>query len=127
MVVLLFLGLVIGLIVGIVLGIEIYQVSSVKLGFWEGKVEATHIVVFSLKHQIQGSNIVRTTIALGNTGVGAIFCNCTLYYKTALGEHLATYSFNATVDAGKIHTEAFEVKPINVSQFAGTDISIFEY
>ena len=124
---LILLALLIGLIIGVALGIELYQISSIKLGFWEANVEATHVVILSLRHQIQGSDKVRTIIEMGNTGAGVIVCNCTLYYKNTLGEHLATYSFNATINTGQIRIESFVVTPINVSQFVGTDISVFEY
>jgi len=124
---LMFLGLIVGLIVGIVLGIELYQVTSTKLGFWEETVEATHIAILTLRHQIQSSNRIRTTIGMGNTGDATIHCNCTLYYKNALNTQLAIYSFNATINIGQTHSEAFVVTPINVSQWTGTDISIFEY
>jgi len=124
---LMLLSIVIGLLVGVVLGIELYQITTTKLGFWEEKVEATHLTIFSLRHQIQSSDTIRTRIQMGNTGGQSIFCNCTLYYKSALSEHLAKYSFNATVNEGEIHTEAFIVTPINVSQWTGTDVSIFEH
>ncbi|MEM2101940.1 MAG: hypothetical protein QXM22_00315 [Candidatus Bathyarchaeia archaeon] len=121
------LGLVVGLLAGIVLGYQLYQVVSIKLGFWEGKVEATHIVVLTLRHQIQSSDKIRTTIILGNTGQDTVLCNFTAYYKGSLNEHLAVYSFNATIDADETYRRDFTVTPINVSQWAGTDLSIFEY
>jgi len=119
------LGLVAGLLAGVVLGYQLYQVVSIKLGFWEGKVEATHIVVLTLRHQIQSSNKIRTTIILGNTGQETVHCNFTAYYKGILNEPLVAYSFNATIDTDETYRQDFTVTPINVSQWAGTDLSIF--
>jgi len=124
---LMLLGLVAGLLVGIVLGVELYQVVSIKLGFWEGRVEATHIVILTLRHQIQSSSKIRTIITIGNTGEETIYCNSTLYYKNVLNQLLATYSFNASINAGETYNQNFVVTPINVSQWTGTDVSIYEY
>ena len=124
---LMLLGLVAGLLAGVVLGYQLYQVVSIKLGFWEGKVEATHVVVLTLWHQIQSSDRIRTTIILGNTGQETVYCNFTAYYRGISNEHLAVYSFNATINADGTYRRSFTVTPINVSQWAGTDLSIFEY
>jgi len=120
-------SLLIGLIIGVVLGIQLNTIASIKLGYWEGNVEATDIVVLMFRHEIKSSSKIRTTIKLGNTGEVDVSCNCTVYYTTIGGGDLATYSFNATVNVGKTHDEVFEVEPIDVSQWAGTVISIFEY
>jgi hypothetical protein len=120
-------SLLLGLIMGVGLGIQLSTLSSIKLGYWEGSVEATDIIVLGFINQIRGSDKVGTGIELGNTGGEAISCNCTLYYKSMGGEDLATYSFNATIDVGATHRGSFVVEPIDVSQWAGTDISIFEY
>lgn len=104
---LMFFAVVAGLLIGIVLGVELYQVVSIKLGFWEGRVEATHIVILTLRHQIQSSSKIRTIITIGNTGEETIYCNATLYYKNALNQPLATHSFNASINAGETHNQNF--------------------
>ena len=121
------LSLLIGLVIGVVLGIQLYNVTSTKVGFWEGSVEDTDIVILTLIHQIRSSSKIRTVIEFRNTGDEIISCNCTLYYTSSVGVDLATWSFNATIDTGEEHNEAFMVEPIDVNQWAGTDISIFEY
>jgi hypothetical protein len=121
------ISLILGLVIGITLGVELYQTVSIKLGFWKGTVEATHIVILSLRHQIQSSDRIRTTIGLGNTGGSTISCNCTLYYKTSADQDLATYTFNATINTGQTYSRTFLVQSINVSRWLGTDTSIFEY
>lgn len=65
-------GLLIGLIVGMVLGIQLYNVASTKVGYWEGSVEDTDIVILALQHQIRSSNSIRAMIRLGNNGDEAI-------------------------------------------------------
>lgn len=120
-------SLLIGLIVGVVLGIQLNSISTFKVGYWEGNVEATDIIILTLGYQIRSSTKIRTAISLGNNGEVAISCNCTLHYTSASGEDLATYSFNATINAGGTHSKAFEVEPIDVSQWTGTDVSVFEY
>jgi len=119
--------LLLGLILGVVLGIQLTTLSSIKLGYWEGSVEATDIIILILGHQIQSGSKIRTIIQLGNTGGESISCNCTLYYTSTGGGDLATHSFNATIDVGETHNEVFVVEPVDVSQWTGTDISIFEY
>jgi len=119
--------LLLGLILGVVLGIQLSTLSSIKVGYWEGSVDATDIIILMLRHQIQSSSKIRTTIRLGNNGGESTSCNCTLYYTSTVGGDLATYSFNATIDVGETHNEVFVVEPVDVSQWAGTDISIFEY
>jgi len=121
------LSLLTGLTIGVVVGIELYQTVSNRIGYWKGTVEATKIIVLTLKHQIQSNDKVKTTIELGNTGESTIACNCTLYYKATGDQNLATYSFNATISAGQTQSKAFSVQPINITRWAGTDISIYEY
>lgn len=121
------LALLTGLIVGIALGIQIYLMPATKLGFWQANVDATSLSILAVRHQIQGSTKLRTTVEMGNTGATAITCNCTLYYKDSSGEHVATYSFNITINAGQKISQSFIVTPIDVSEFVGTDISVFEY
>jgi hypothetical protein len=120
-------GIIIGLTAGITMGIQLYQLSVTRVGFWESRVETTYIVLLSLRHQIQGSNSIRTTINLGNTATTTININCTLYYKATTGDQIAQHSFNTTINAGQTRSQAFTVTPVNVSQFVGTDVSIFEY
>lgn len=120
-------SLLLGLIMGVVLGIQLTTLSSIKLGYWESTVEDTDIVILTLRHMIRGNNKIRTAIKLGNNGEAAISCNCTVYYSSTDGGNLATYSFNATIDAGGTYNERFTIENIDVSQWAGTDISIFEY
>jgi hypothetical protein len=120
-------SMLIGLIIGMVVGIDLYQVVSNKVGYWKGTVQATEIIILSLRHQIQSSDRIRTTIQLGNTGGSTISCNCTLYYKATGDVDLATYSFNTTINAGQTYSRAFSVQPINVSRWIGTDTSIYEY
>lgn len=121
------LTLLLGLIMGVVVGIQLSTLSSIKLGYWQGSVEATDIVGLLIRHQVRSSSEVRTTVRLENTGGDAVSCNCTLYYTATGSGDLATYSFNATIEAGETHNEIFVVDPIDVSQWAGTDLSIFEY
>ncbi|MDH7564065.1 MAG: hypothetical protein QHH24_04180 [Candidatus Bathyarchaeota archaeon] len=116
-----------GLIIGIALGIQLYQISTTKLGFWRNNVESTTLTVLQIRHQIQDSTKIRTTVQLGNTGPTAISCNCTLYYKNSAGVSLATHSFNITLTAGQIKTESMTITPIDVAEFAGTDLSVYEY
>ena len=120
-------SMVIGLIVGVVVGIDLYQIVSNKVGYWKGTVQATQIIILSLRHQIQGSERIRTTIQLGNTGGSTISSNCTLYYKATGDVDLATYSFNSTISAGQTYSRTFTVQPVNVSRWIGTDTSIYEY
>lgn len=124
---LMLLGLLIGLIIGVVVGIELYQTVSNRVGYWRGTVEATKIVILTIRHQIQSSDRIRTTVGLGNVDDHAISCNCTLYYKATGGEDLATYSFNATISDGQTYSRTFLVQSVNVTRWAGTDTSIFEY
>lgn len=120
-------SLLLGLIMGVVLGIQLTTLSSIKLGYWQATVEATDITILALRHQIRGSDKIVTTIILENTGGEDISCNCTVYYTSTGGGDLATHSFNATIAAGNRHSEVFTVEPIDVSQWAGTNIGIFEY
>jgi len=121
------LSLLIGLAVGIVVGVELYQTVSNRIGYWKGTVEATRIIVLALKHQIQSSDRIKTTIELGNTGESTISINCTLYYKAANSQDLATYSFNATIGGGQAQSRVFVVQPVNITRWIGTDTSIYEY
>ncbi|MBS7632206.1 hypothetical protein KEJ15_01095 [Candidatus Bathyarchaeota archaeon] len=116
-----------GLIIGLALGIQLYQIATTKLGFWQNNVESTTLTVLQIRHQIQSSTRIRTTLQLGNTGATAINCNCTLYYKSSAGVSLATYSFNTTLAAGQIKTESMIITPIDVAEFMGTDLSVYEY
>jgi hypothetical protein len=116
-----------GLVVGIVIGIELYQTVSNRLGYWRGTVEATKIIILSIRHQIQATDRIRTTISLGNVDDHAISCNCTIYYKATGGQDLSTYSFNATISAGQTYSRTFSVQPINITRWTGTDTSIYEY
>jgi hypothetical protein len=120
-------SILIGLAVGVTLGVELYQIVSNRVGYWKGTVEATKIVILTLRHHIQSSDRVRTTIELGNVDDHTISFNCTLYYKASGSQDLATYSFNATTGAGQTYSRAFTVQPINVTRWIGTDTSIFEY
>ncbi len=127
MIIVLFLALIIGLAIGIALGIQLYQITITKLGFWQGNVESTNLSVLAVRHQIQSSTKIRTIIEMGNSGLTTITCNCTLYYKNTSGEQIATRSFNVSINAGQTKTQTLTVTPIDVSEFAGTDLSVFEY
>jgi len=126
-VVTLLLALLAGLVIGIALGIQIYLVPATKLGFWQANVDATSLSILAIRHQIQGSTKLRTIVEMGNTGATAITCNCTLYYKDSSSEHIATYTFNITINAGQTTSQSFIITPIDVSEFVGTDLSVFEY
>ncbi len=90
-------------------------------------MESTDIVILSVSHQIRGDDRVTTAIRLRNGAAEVISCNCTLYYTTIGGGDLATYSFNTTIDAGNTYNRIFSIEPIDVGQWAGTDVSIYEY
>jgi hypothetical protein len=127
MMVLLTVSLLVGVLLGVALGIQLYNISPLKVGFWEGNVEATDIAILRISHQIRGGNRIVTNVRLENMGAETIACNCTVYYISNSGADLATYSFNATIDAGEVYSRSFTVTPLDVSQWAGTDLSIFEY
>lgn len=120
-------GLLVGLLIGVVAGIELYQVVSNRIGYWKGTIDNTKIIILSLRHQIQSNSRIRTTIELGNVDDHHISCNCTLYYKNTADQDLATYSFNASINAGQTYSRTFTVQPVNITQWIGTDTSIFEY
>lgn len=126
-IIVLFSALIIGLAIGIALGIQLYQITITKLGCWQGNVESTNLSVLTVRHQIQSSTKIRTIIDMRNSGLITIACNCTLYYKNTGGDQIATRSFNVTINAGQTKTETLTVTPIDVSEFAGTDLSVFEY
>jgi len=124
---LLVVSMLLGIAVGLALGIQLYNISTLKVGYWEGNVEATDIVILTINHQIRGSNRITTTIRLQNNGAETVACNCTLYYTTSEGQDLAIYSFNATIDSNETYSKAFSIQPITISEWAGTDVSIYEY
>jgi len=123
----LLIALITGLTIGIVLGIQLYEITITKLGFWQGNVEYTSLSVLSIRHQIQTSTKIRTIVDMRNIGLTTITCNCTLYYKNTSGEQIVTQTFNITINAGQTKTQTLTVTPIDVSEFAGTDLSVFEY
>jgi hypothetical protein len=119
--------LLIGLIIGITLGIQLYQVSITKLGFWQGDIESTNLSVLTIRHQIQSATRIRTIVQMRNTGTTTITCNCTLYYKDTSGDAITTRSFNTTINPQQTKDETLTVTPIDINEFAGTDLSVFEY
>jgi hypothetical protein len=120
-------AMIIGLTIGFALGIGLYEVSISKLGFWQGNVESTSLTVLAIRHQIQSSTKIRTIVEMRNTGATTTTYNCTLYYKNSSGAQIATHSFNTTINAGQTKNEAITITPINVNEFTGTDLSVFEY
>ncbi len=120
-------SLLIGVIIGAVVGVQLFTISTLKLGYWGGDVKSTDIVILSVSHQIRGDDRVTTAIRLRNDAAEVISCNCTLYYTSVGGGDLATYSFNITINAGDTYNRMFSVEPIDVGQWASTDVSIYEY
>ncbi|MEA2089898.1 MAG: hypothetical protein U9O89_03960 [Thermoproteota archaeon] len=125
----LFLSLVLVFMLGVGLGLGIglyHTLSTFKAGYWKGTVEDSNIVILTITHRILREDEIATVIDLKNNGDATVDCNCTLYYRNSSGD-LATHSFNTTIDAGNTHREAFVIQPLDITQWSGTDVSIFEY